>query len=309
MHGLYAILDAPHPHGLPPTQQLSAILEATPTLALIQLRAKSATPAERRALAEQLAPQCLAADVPLIINDDVDLALSSIPGVAGVHLGQNDPHVSDIASLRARHRAPLVIGISTHNPQQLRAALAQHPDYVAYGPIRTTHSKADPDPVVGFGALADACRTTTTPLVAIGGLDPTAAARAIELGAAMVAVISGLVRPTVDETRTAAQSFAEAIGHASRWLDVDEVHAKIPVLSIESLTEIAAWAEDFGVLATLRLPPRFRPRIHDGVPRYRPSDVADLLAAIGKRDDESWDDWRARGDLGDETVVLLRRGR
>ena len=63
MHGLYAILDRPHPHGLPVLRQLAAVIAgAGPAgLAAVQLRAKAATPAERLALAAQLGPACLAA--------------------------------------------------------------------------------------------------------------------------------------------------------------------------------------------------------------------------------------------------------
>jgi thiamine-phosphate pyrophosphorylase len=311
--GLYAILDLPHPHGLDPLIQLEAILEgAGASLVLCQLRAKSATPVERRAVLERLAPACLAAGVPLVVNDDLELALAGIPGTGGVHLGQGDPGIDEVLAIRGRaagSRGRFQIGISTHDTAQLRAAIAQRPDYIAYGPVLATRSKAHPDPVVGFDGLADACRIAPGPVVAIGGLDPAGAARAIEVGAAMVAVIGGLVRPTARETAAAARAYATAIAGAAQWLDVDEVHARIPVMSIASLTEIATWAEDLAVLATLRLPTRFRPRIEGGVARYRSSDVCDLLAAIGKRDDESWADWRARGDLGEDNIVLLRRGR
>jgi thiamine-phosphate pyrophosphorylase len=311
MAGLYAILDVPHPHGLDALAQLEALVEgAGSALALVQLRAKAASAAERRALAERLGPACLAAGVPLVINDDLELALAGIPGTGGVHLGQGDPGGDEVLAIRGRAAGRTFrIGISTHDTAQLRAAIAQHPDYIAYGPVLATRSKANPDPVVGFAGLADACRIAPGPVVAIGGLDPAGAAKAIEVGAAMVAVIGGLVQPTRAQTAAAAREYGEAIAGASRWLDVDEVHARIPVMSIASLTEIATWAEDLAVLATLRLPTRFRPRIENGVARYRASDVCDLHSAIGKRDDESWADWRARGDIGDDDIVLLRRGR
>lgn len=311
--GLYAILDLPHPHRLDLVTQLDAILEGAGTnLVFCQLRAKSASPAARRAALLRLAPVCLVAGVPLVVNDDLELALAGIPGTGGVHLGQGDPGIDEVLAIRGRAAGSggrFQIGISTHDTAQLRAAIAQRPDYIAYGPVLATRSKADPDPVVGFAALADACRIAPGPVVAIGGLDPAGAARAIEVGAAMVAVIGGLVRPTASETAAAARAYANAIAGAAQWLDVAEVHARIPVMSIASLTEIATWAEDLAVLATLRLPTRFRPRVEGGVARYRSSDVCDLLAAIGKRDDESWDDWRARGDIGEDNIVLLRRGR
>lgn len=313
MAALYAIVDLPHPHGLAIADQFAALhAGAGPGgLGACQLRFKTATPERRRAAAAVLGPLCHAAGVPLYIDDDLETALVGIVGVVGVHLGQGDPGHDDLDRVRAAARAAgvpaLRVGLSTHDVTQLRRAIAQRPDYVAYGPVLPTRSKANPDPVVGFDGLADACRIAAGPVVAIGGLDPPAAGRAVGVGAAMVAVIGGLVSPTPDGTAAAARAYVLAMAEAGRSLDVDEVHARIPVMSVEALTELARWADDLSVLAGLRLPTRFRPHLQDGVPRYRPSDVCDLLAAIGKREGESWDDWRARGDIGDASVVLLRR--
>lgn len=314
MQGLYAILDLPHPHGLPVLAQLAAVIAGAGPggLAAVQIRAKTATPAERRAVAAQVGPACLAAGVPCFINDDVELALSGIPGVTGLHLGQGDPGHDDVTGLRARACAAgirLAVGLSTHDPAQLRTAVAARPDYVAYGPVAATRSKANPDPVVGFDGLADACRIAPGPVVAIGGLDPRGAARAVAVGAAMVAVIGGLVATTAAETEAAASAYVAAITEANRPLSIDEVHARIPVIPITALEELARWSDDLSVLAGLRLPTRFRPLVAGTAVRYRPSDVADLLAAIGKRDDETWADWDARGELGDAALVLLRRPR
>src|SRR5690606_16466741 len=96
----------------------------------VQLRAKAATTAERVAMLQAMAPLCQRAEVPLFVNDDVDAALAGIPGVSGVHLGQDDPGARDVASLRvraARAGRPLAIGLSTHDLRQLREAGRQGP--------------------------------------------------------------------------------------------------------------------------------------------------------------------------------------
>lgn len=313
MAGLYAIIDLPHPHKLPTDQRFAALCEgAGPQgLAMCQLRFKSATSAQRREALVGLGPACLTAGVPLLVNDDVELALAGLPGVVGVHLGQDDAGFDDVAGVRERaDRAGLgrfLVGVSTHDVRQLRAAIAQRPDYIAYGPVLATASKANPDPVVGFDGLADACRITSTPVVAIGGLDPKAAHRAVAVGATMVAVIGGLVASTAAATTAAARAYVEAIRQAAQLLTAEQVNAQIPVMSVATLTEIASWADDLAVLAGLRLPTRFRPRVYGSSAYYRPSDVCDLLAAIGKREDESWAQWTTRGDHGDASVVLLRR--
>jgi thiamine-phosphate pyrophosphorylase len=308
MASLYPILDVPHPHGLAPTTHLAAILEGAGARAIgrVQLRAKGTAREQRRILAIELGAACARHGIGLTINDDVDLALEGIAGVDGLHLGQGDPGFDAVPELRARAPRELCIGISTHDLDQLRRAVAASPDHVAYGPVTATRSKANPDPVVGFDGLADACRVSRLPVVAIGGLDPVGAGLAVDAGAAMIAVIGGLVAPTGDATSRAAEAYAVAIAEAARWLTVVEAHERIPVMSIETLEQIARWSDDLSVLAGLRLPARFAPPLVDGVVHYRPTDVCDLLAALGKQRSESWSDWHARGDTGDALVRLRR---
>lgn len=314
MQGLYAILDVPHGGGVDPRDAIAALVGAAGDRrpAILQLRAKRAATRERIALLEQLAPPCLAAGVPLVVDDDIEAALAPIPGLVGVHLGQDDPGADAVAELRARAaalgRARFVVGLSTHDLGQLRVAIDRGPDYVGFGPVCTTASKANPEPTVGFGGLADACRISRVPVVAIGGLDAKTGAHAIELGAAMVAVIGALVGTSTDEIRTRRDALAEAFARAAEPLAIEEVQRRIPVLSVEALEEIARWADDLGVLAGLRLPARFRPQWRGGTAVYRPSDVHDLAAALGKHADESWAQWTARGDHdGSDPLVRLRR--
>ena len=89
-------------------------------------------------------------------------------------------------------------------------------------------------------------------------------------------------------------------------LELDEVHRRIPVLPREQLAELARWGDSLGVHVTMGLPARFAPRIEHGRPLYRPCDVIDLVAALGKRPDESWDDWRARDGESTGPLVQLR---
>src|SRR5262245_59923902 len=88
--------------------------------------------------------------VPLVINDRVDIALAV--GAEGVHLGQDDLPLPAARAIAPR----LVIGISTHNLAQARAAAEGGADYLGFGPIYPTATKQNPDPVVGVGQLARA---------------------------------------------------------------------------------------------------------------------------------------------------------
>jgi thiamine-phosphate pyrophosphorylase len=108
-----------------------------------------------------------------------------------VHIGQDD--MEPAAARRALGRGRL-LGVSTHNVTQLRAALKTGaPDYVAIGPVFATASKENPDPVVGIDGVKAARVLTRLPLVAIGGITAENGREVIEAGADAVAVISGLL--------------------------------------------------------------------------------------------------------------------
>lgn len=152
----------------------------------MQLRHKGHFPRDLFEKAEEIARLCESAGALFIVNDRADIA--ALVG-AGLHLGQEDIEPSD-----ARKVAPnAVIGFSTHNRAQLEAAAHEPVDYVALGPIFQTGSKANPDPVVGVEGLRALRPLTTRPLVAIGGITRSNAARVFEAGADSVAIIGDLL--------------------------------------------------------------------------------------------------------------------
>lgn len=313
--GLYAIVDVPHPQGVPAVAVTRAVLAerlegGTLGAAVVQLRAKAMDTAERLEVLAAIAPLCVAARVPLIVDDDIEAALAGIEGVAGVHLGQGDPGADDVPGLRMRAaqagRVPFTVGLSTHDVGQLRAAGRQGPSYVALGPIGPTRSKANPDPVVGFEGLLHGCRVAAAPLVAIGGLDEARGARAIELGATHVAVIAALVRPTEREIRERAVTLSSAFAAAAAPLSVHDVARLVPVLDEAVLRDIARLGDDVGLHIELGLPSRFRPIVDGDDVRYRRCDVLDLLHALDKRGGESWDAWRARSAAAHDAAPLVR---
>jgi thiamine-phosphate pyrophosphorylase len=184
-----------------------AVLTARP--ALLQLRAKHQAPKTVLALLEALAPRCRAAGTELFANDRPDLAL--LAGASGVHVGQDD------LPLEAVRRLPgsLRVGVSTHNEAQLAAALAQAPDYVAFGPIFGTLSKERADPALGLGAVAGAAELASKagiPLVVIGGLTLGVAPELGKCGV-MAAVISDLLADgdTAEAIAARAQAWQRAL--------------------------------------------------------------------------------------------------
>jgi thiamine-phosphate pyrophosphorylase len=193
MRGLYAIVDlrALAARRIEPRAFAEAVLRVR--LAALQVRAKDTPARETLALMRELAPMCHRAGVPLVANDRPDLAI--LAGCDGVHVGQTDMPID-----RVRRIAPrLGVGVSTHTLEQLDAALAANPVYVAFGPVFETSSKANPDPVVGVAGVRAAhvrAAAAGVPLVAIGGITRERARDLVGLVDA-VAVIGDLLPPMV----------------------------------------------------------------------------------------------------------------
>jgi thiamine-phosphate diphosphorylase len=133
----------------------------------------------------------------LVVNDRVDIALAV--GADGVHLGQ-----TDLPLAAARAMAPqLIIGVSTHDPAQVRAARDGGADYLGFGPVFATATKANPDALQGLAGLRSAVvEAWPVPVVAIGGITTTDAAAVYAAGAAAVCAI-GAVNDARDPERVA----------------------------------------------------------------------------------------------------------
>jgi thiamine-phosphate diphosphorylase len=156
----------------------------------VQVRDPFATTRELAALARAVLEVLRGTDVPLVVNDRVDVALAV--GAAGVHVGQRDLHPLDARRLIGPR---LHVGLSISNADELTEALslpAGTVDLLGVGPVRTTPSKTDAAPALGFDGLAELCRGSSIPCVAIGGLGPADTAELRESGAAGVAVISAI---------------------------------------------------------------------------------------------------------------------
>jgi len=179
--GLYAITDGPRP------DLYSAVESAlNGGAAILQYRDKSGESERRHAEAASLLAACRRFGVPLIVNDDVDLAAAI--GADGVHLGEHD---GDIDAARTRLGAAAIIGVSCYDSiDRARQLAAAGADYLAFGAFFPSPTK----PLArraGAGLLRDA-KSLGLPLVAIGGITPDNAQPLIEAGADFVAAISGV---------------------------------------------------------------------------------------------------------------------
>lgn len=183
---LYPILDAacfPTSTSLYSAAEQLAQVGAT----LLQYRNKSGDARQMLEHAREL-KRLTGSRVQWIINDRADLCLAA--EFNGVHVGQDD--LSPEGARRVIGPT-LLLGVSTHNPEQLAEADKTSADYLAIGPVFSTKSKQNPDPVIGLAGVRRARELTRKPLVAIGGITRENAHSVITAGADTVAVISDLV--------------------------------------------------------------------------------------------------------------------
>lgn len=168
---------------------------------LIQYRDKSGDFARRQRQAGALLALCREFAVPLIINDDVDLAARI--GAAGVHLGADD---CDLAMARAALGPDAIIGVSCYaDADRARHAVAAGADYVAFGAFFTSTTK--PRAARAAPALFAATTDLGRPRVAIGGIEASNAAGLIQAGADALAVLAGVW--DAPDPEAAARSIAE----------------------------------------------------------------------------------------------------
>jgi thiamine-phosphate diphosphorylase len=198
---LYAILDQSVSAGRDLPGLLDAVLGGG--CRLVQLREKTLPLAELLPLAQRLARRCRELGALFIVNDRADLALAA--DADGLHVGQGD-----LPARRARDvlRPGMILGVSTHDPEQARRAVADGADYVAVGSIYPTTTKAGFQ-LVGPELIRRVRPEVPVPLVGIGGITADNAGPVLAAGADAVAVISALC--TAPDPEAATRVFLERI--------------------------------------------------------------------------------------------------
>jgi thiamine-phosphate pyrophosphorylase len=148
-----------------------------------------------------------AVGVPFILNDRPDLVAEC--GADGVHVGQDDVPV---AEARAALGPELLIGLSTHSPEELAAACSApadaRPDYVSVGPIWETPTKAGRR-AVGLELIERAARETTLPWFAIGGIDASNVGDVVAAGAERIVVVRAI--RDADDPAAAARALRDEV--------------------------------------------------------------------------------------------------
>lgn len=182
---LYLITDRRQTAGRPLVEVVEAALSGG--VRAVQLREKDLPAAELYELAWELRALTARYDARLFINERIDVALAV--EADGVHLGVNSLPVT-----AARRIAPdLLIGYSSHAVGEAAAALAKGADFVTFGPVFPTPSKAAYGEPLGLQALAEACARLRGPVFALGGVRQDNLGQLVATGCERVALISDIL--------------------------------------------------------------------------------------------------------------------
>ena len=158
---------------------------------IIQLRMKHAAHEAVLREAQEIRRITRDTDTLFIVNDDPAIAAEAESD--GVHVGQDDMSVAEV---RRRFPSLKIVGLSTHNLVQARAAIPQNPDYVGVGPVYATPTKDIPDPTLGLATMGEMIAAVPFPAVAIGGIDASRLPDVIAAGARNFAVVRAVCQST-----------------------------------------------------------------------------------------------------------------
>lgn len=144
---------------------------------------------EKIQLGKQIKQLCIKYNVPLFVDDDVELAQKI--EADGVHVGQKDEKIENVISTL---RNKMMIGYSCNTLEEINKANALNIDYIGAGPIFPTNSKPDADPTIGVDILSKLIKTSQHPIVAIGGINEHNIEKLNKRQCAGIAVISYLAQ-------------------------------------------------------------------------------------------------------------------
>jgi len=183
---LYVITDAKLSRGRSHLEVAQAAIEGGTSI--IQFRDNEMTTRQLVETAEKIKELTEEADIPLIVNDRLDVALAV--DADGVHVGQDDMPADMARQLIGPHK---ILGVSASTVEEALQAEKDGADYVSASPVFTTPTKPDTPPPTGLEGLRAIVEAVNLPVIAIGGINEKNAAEVMEAGAQGVAVISAVV--------------------------------------------------------------------------------------------------------------------
>jgi thiamine-phosphate pyrophosphorylase len=184
---------------------ISAILEAVKGgVSLVQLRAKKLRTREFLEMSLKISEILKEKNIPFIINDRVDIALSC--KADGVHLGQQDLSLFYARKIMGKNR---LIGVSINTVNEATEAEQGGADYLGVGPVFFTPTKEDLRPTLGIEGLREIRKIVRIPILAIGGVNAENARKIIDTGVNGVAVVSAIL--SSENIKKAARELAQAV--------------------------------------------------------------------------------------------------
>lgn len=200
IHDFYKLILVTHRQNQSLDNYLSFIKQCVSNgVSCVQLREKNAEPAFKLQFAQGLQELLLAYEVPLIINDDIQLALEV--NAAGVHLGQSDASIETARKLLGNSK---YIGLSIEAEQELEQANLFALDYVAASAVFPSQHKDNLKKIWGIEGVQKLCKQTKHPVVGIGGLNEENMVQLLQAGAKGAAVI-GALHQAVDPAAMSAK--------------------------------------------------------------------------------------------------------
>ena len=214
---------------------------------IVQLREKEASTGEFVALARKLMKVLKPLNIPLIINDRVDVALAV--DADGVHIGQSDMSYADARRLLGPGK---IIGLSVENFKDIEAANALDVDYVGISPVYGTPTKTDTAEPFGLEGLRKAVEMSVHPTVAIGGMNARTIGEVMEAGADGVAVVSAICSAEdISKAAKELKAIVEAAANRSWSKEVWKKSSKIynSILELDFLKELSEGTLDSDIFA------------------------------------------------------------
>ena len=201
-YSLYLVTDSGLSRGRTHEEVLACAIRGGVTI--VQLREKDCCTRDMIEMAQRLLRLCRAHDVPLIVNDRLDVALAA--DADGVHVGQDDMPVPVARKLLGPDK---ILGVTAHTVEEALKAIDEGADYIGASPIFTTATKADAGEPIGLEGLAKICKACRVPVVGISGINASNAESVFRAGAAGVAVVSAIV--SAEDVEKAARELARIV--------------------------------------------------------------------------------------------------
>lgn len=183
---LYCLTSEEHSRGRSNIEVVGEMIEAG--IKIIQYREKDKKARQKYEECRKIREMTRSSGVTFIVNDDVDIAI--IVGADGVHIGQDDLPVEKVRELVGDE---MIIGVSTHSPEQAADAVHRGADYIGVGPLFATQTKKDVCAPVGLEYLDYVVKNIEIPFVAIGGIKENNIAEVAGRGAGCIAMVTEIV--------------------------------------------------------------------------------------------------------------------